>query len=137
MREAEFSSKSWHCQLAHFGGLPEHREETDICAYTRAIAKGIVGGAFVIAVLLTLGGGILWVLGDFAGWVACLLIVGWVRPDTAAFCAAAVLCVGTVVGLLYLLYKTTKVAAHAAQDTFIGDAIDSVKHRMCFRVRIR
>lgn len=137
MREAQFSRTSWHCKLARFGGLSEYEEDTDICAYIRAAIKGLIGIAFLCALFLGGGGLIVWLLSDFFAWAACVLLYGFVWPEIPAGFVLGATVLGAVAGLAYLVGKGAKAGAHAAADTFIGDAMDSIKNRMCFRVHIR
>lgn len=135
MRTAEFRKTAWHYKLASFGGL--YGDKTDICEYLRAIMKGIVGGLAAVALILFIGGLIAWGLGDFLGWVACLIFHGYVAPDDPALIAAVLLFSGAVLLLCWGAGKAIKATAREVEDTFIGDAYDSLKHRMCFRVRIK
>jgi hypothetical protein len=136
MKTAEFRSGSWHQRLAAFGGL--WRSHTDICAYTRAVLWGLCKLVF-----FTLCGALaaFWV-GEWLGWLLAGLMEGFVDPGFAAMivnialivCAAfaTVVCVG-VVTIEYAL----PIIGDAIEDSFVANAWDSFKNRVCFRVEIK
>lgn len=134
MKTIQINRDSWHYKLAtQWGSYYPDIESNDICTYLRKIAKALIGMAALSTLALLLGGGFLYMTGDFIAWLVFVLLHGWVEPDAAGgFLAMAGL--AAVIGAGWGGYRGTKAAVQNSE--LVGAAWDSVHNKICARIQI-
>lgn len=102
-------------------------ERGDICAYIR----GLIDALFKVFLLLTIGAGACFIVGDFLAWLAaCIVNLSIFYPNVGAAFVAIMLSISVICGLIYLIQD------RARKIEFISAVADSVVNKICFPVRL-
>lgn len=135
MKTVTFRDGSWHHKLASYGGVRD--DETDICTYLGCVAKTLIGIVAGVCLVGMLGVSIAFFVGDFLAWIVAEIFFSFVEPGLGAVIFIAACAFGGVFLMVVALSKVGESIKRAGADSFIGAARESLKDRICFRVRIR
>lgn len=134
MQTLTFNKRTWHYELAKFGGF-DRWEDQDLCTYTRKFIRGVFQSLFIGVLIAMFGFG----LAHFMLGVIFSAITGaWVMSEIGAV-------FGLILGVLLLFiaigasvekYKDGRETRQAKPDNFVKNAYKGWKEKYCIKINV-
>lgn len=147
MKSLNFNRDSWHYKVAtRWGGMPEWFEDTNICDYTRAVMKGLLGALLLATLAFAL---LYWAADTIAWWIAMLVTGVFIEEPGPIILTGLTAFAIVVSSLSYALHRFSEwklkrdeekagAAKHTPRkpDSFVKKAWRSWKDKTCVRVTL-
>lgn len=151
MKELTFKRSGLAWKLATtLGPMKSYVEDTDICTYWRAVAMGSAFATFLAALAAVL----LWSIGDFIGYVAAVIAMGYFFEIGIGIIGATLLAVllltalGIFIDMKFCAWKDLRRQKawearirmdegleEPPKDSFLREAYRSWKEKTCVKVK--